>query len=77
EEGTTTTPFDMVVLNDLDRFHLAGDVIARVPALHAGAAPAREAIAERLRAHRAYVTAHGDDLPEIRHWRWRGPTAPE
>ena len=69
-EGTTTTPFDMVVLNDLDRFHLASDVIDRVPTLYNRAADARQAIADRLRAHRDYVTTHGEDMPEIRHWRW-------
>ena len=70
EEGTTTTPFDMVVLNDLDRFHLARDVIDRVPALYNRAADARQAIADRLRAHREYITTHGEDMPEIEHWRW-------
>jgi xylulose-5-phosphate/fructose-6-phosphate phosphoketolase len=70
EEGTTTTPFDMVVLNDLDRFHLAGDVIDRVPGLHNRAADARRAIRDALAEHSAYITAHGEDMPAIRHWRW-------
>ena len=74
EEGTTTTPFDMRVRNDLDRFHLALDVIARVPGL--AGSPEAEVLAahchERLAAHHAYVTEHGDDLPEIRNWRWAG-----
>jgi xylulose-5-phosphate/fructose-6-phosphate phosphoketolase len=77
EEGTTTTPFDMVVLNDLDRFHLARDVIERVPALYNRAADARAAIEERLQAHRAYVTTHGEDMPEIQGWRWQGQRAGE
>ncbi len=70
EEGTTTTPFDMVVLNDLDRFHLAGDVIDRVPGLRERAGEARRTIAERLSAHRAWITAQGADMPEIVAWRW-------
>jgi xylulose-5-phosphate/fructose-6-phosphate phosphoketolase len=70
EEGTTTTPFDMVVLNDLDRFHLAGDVLDRLPQLGARAAQVRQVIREKLLAHRAYITAHGEDMPEIRDWRW-------
>jgi xylulose-5-phosphate/fructose-6-phosphate phosphoketolase len=70
DEGTTTTPFDMVVLNKLDRFHLMGDVIDRVPRLRDNAAYARQAIRERLVEHRRYVVAHGIDMPEIRDWRW-------
>jgi xylulose-5-phosphate/fructose-6-phosphate phosphoketolase len=70
EEGTTTTPFDMVVLNDLDRFHLAGDVIARVPGLHKGAQAAKRFLQERLQAHRTYIRQHGEDLPEIKNWTW-------
>jgi len=72
EEGTTTTPFDMVVLNDLDRFHLAGDVIARVPGLSADAAAVTGVLHDKLAAHHAYVRTHGEDMPEIRDWRWRG-----
>jgi xylulose-5-phosphate/fructose-6-phosphate phosphoketolase len=72
EEGTTTTPFDMVVLNDLDRFHLAGDVIDRVPGLSARAASLKALLGDKLRAHHAYVRNHGEDMPEIRDWRWRG-----
>jgi xylulose-5-phosphate/fructose-6-phosphate phosphoketolase len=71
EEGTTTTPFDMVVLNHLDRFHLAMDVIDRVPGLGARAAHARQRFRDRLIEHRHYVDAHGEDMPEIRNWRWR------
>jgi xylulose-5-phosphate/fructose-6-phosphate phosphoketolase len=70
EEGTTTTPFDMVVLNDLDRFHLAGDVMDRLPQLEPQAVQIRHVIREKLLAHRAYITAHGEDMPEIRDWRW-------
>ena len=70
EEGTTTTPFDMVVRNDMDRFHLAGDVIDRVPKLGYHAAYAKQAIRDKLIEHREYITTHGDDLPEIHDWRW-------
>jgi xylulose-5-phosphate/fructose-6-phosphate phosphoketolase len=72
EEGTTTTPFDMVMLNDLDRFHLVMDVIDRVPGLIEPAAHLRQhMIDERLR-HRAYTRAHGDDPPELKGWSWPG-----
>ena len=70
EEGTTTTPFDMVVLNDLDRFHLVQDVIDRVPQLGARAAYFKQAIRDRLIEHRQYIETHGDDMPEITGWRW-------
>jgi xylulose-5-phosphate/fructose-6-phosphate phosphoketolase len=72
EEGTTTTPFDMTVLNDMDRFHLALDVITRVQRLrnHAKASAAADLFRARLVEHREYVTQYGDDLPEIRDWRW-------
>jgi len=70
EEGTTTTPFDMVVLNDLDRFHLAGDVIDRVPALGSKAAYAKQELRDRLLDHKHYIQTHGEDMPEIRNWRW-------
>ena len=70
EEGTTTTPFDMVMLNDLDRFHLVMDVIDRVPGLgDQGRAPAAGDADRRLEA-RAYTREHGDDDPEIRDWTW-------
>jgi xylulose-5-phosphate/fructose-6-phosphate phosphoketolase len=72
EEGTTTTPFDMVVLNQLDRFSLAGDVIDRVPGLGARAAYAKQAIQEKRIEHKEYIAVHGEDLPEIRNWRWKG-----
>ena len=70
EEGTTTTPFDMVVLNDLDRFHLVSDVIDRVPELRAKAAYAKQAISEKLIEHKQYICKHGADMPEICDWRW-------
>ena len=70
EEGTTSTPFDMVVMNDLDRFHLVGDVIDRVPRLAHRAAYAKQAIRDKLIEHKQYITEHGEDLPEIRNWRW-------
>ena len=70
EEGTTTTPFDMTVLNDLDRFHLFGDVIDRLPQLESSADSARQFIRNKLFQHRQHITTHGEDLPEIRHWKW-------
>jgi xylulose-5-phosphate/fructose-6-phosphate phosphoketolase len=72
EEGTTTTPFDMTVLNDLDRFHLAGDVIDRVPSLQSVAAHTKQLLRNKLVDHKLYVTRYGDDMPEIRDWRWPG-----
>jgi xylulose-5-phosphate/fructose-6-phosphate phosphoketolase len=70
EEGTTTTPFDMCVLNQLDRFNLVNDVIHRVPKLRERAAYAQQAIREMLSQHRQYICEHGDDMPEIRDWTW-------
>jgi len=70
EEGTTTTPFDMAVRNDLDRFHLVVDVIDRVPRLGSIAAYAKQAIRDRLIEHKEYIAEHGDDLPEVRDWVW-------
>ena len=69
------TPFDMCVLNDLDRFHLVGDVIDRVPKLGARAAYAKQAIRDKLIEHRQYIAQHGDDMPEISGWQW-GQSAP-
>ena len=69
EEGTTTTPFDMTVLNDIDRFHLAEDVIKRCK-LGVEAKPVLATIREKLRQHTAYTREHGEDMPEIRDWRW-------
>lgn len=71
EEGTTTTPFDMAVRNDLDRFHLAADVIDRVPKLGYIAAYAKQAIRDKLIEHREYITTYGQDMPEIREWTWK------
>jgi xylulose-5-phosphate/fructose-6-phosphate phosphoketolase len=71
EEGTTTTPFDMTVLNDLDRFHLARDVIRRVGLVTSAADSAVQWLEEKLREHRRYVAANGQDLPEVRNWTWR------
>jgi xylulose-5-phosphate/fructose-6-phosphate phosphoketolase len=70
EEGTTTTPFDMVVLNDLDRFHLVMDVIERVPKLRANGAHVLQEMRDRLIGHKQYIVEHGDDMPEIRNWKW-------
>ena len=66
EEGTTSTPFDMVVMNDMDRFHLAADVIDRVPKLASRAAYAKQAIRDKLMEHKHYIEMHGEDMPEIR-----------
>ena len=70
EEGTTTTPFDMAVRNDIDRFHLVRDVLERVPRLRPRAAYLTELIRGRLIEHDRYIRQHGDDMPEIRDWRW-------
>ena len=70
EEGTTTTPFDMVVRNDLDRFHLVMDVATRVPQLRDRAGHIHQAMHDRLVEHREYITRYGEDLPEIRDWKW-------
>ena len=75
EEGTTTTPFDMVVRNDLDRFHLVEDVIDRLPQLGARAAYLKQAIHEKLVEHKEYIEKHGDDIPAISGWKW-GVKAP-
>ena len=70
EEGTITTPFDMAVLNDLDRFHLAQDVIDRLPQLGAKAAYLKQELREKLIDHRQYIYCHGEDMPEVRDWLW-------
>jgi xylulose-5-phosphate/fructose-6-phosphate phosphoketolase len=70
EEGTTTTPFDMTVVNDLDRFHLAGDVIDRVPGLTERAVAQKRLLHDKLIEHKLYIARYGDDMPEIRDWRW-------
>ena len=71
EQGKTTTPFDMTVLNELDRYHLVMDAIDRVPGLGEEAAPVRAAMMERLKAHGGYIVKHGVDMSEIRDWKWR------
>jgi xylulose-5-phosphate/fructose-6-phosphate phosphoketolase len=76
EEGTTTTPFDMVVMNELDRFHLVGDVIDRVPSLGARAAYVRQDIRNKLVDHKTYVRRYGQDMPEVRNWRWTKRSRP-
>jgi xylulose-5-phosphate/fructose-6-phosphate phosphoketolase len=70
EEGTTTTPFDMVVLNDLDRFHLVMDVIDRVPKLESVGAHMMQEMRDKRFEHKRYVAEHGEDMPEIRDWKW-------
>jgi xylulose-5-phosphate/fructose-6-phosphate phosphoketolase len=72
EEGTTTTPFDMTVRNEIDRFHLCGDVIDRLPQLGPRAAYAKQALREKLFEHKEYICEHGEDMPEIRNWKWKG-----
>ena len=71
EEGTTSTPFDMVVMNDLDRFYLnlVADVIDRVPQLGPRAAYAKQVLRDKLIEHKQYIAKHGEDLPEIRNWK--------
>ncbi len=71
EEGTTTTPFDMVVLNDLDRFHLVNDVLDRVPGIGARTAYIKQAMRDKLIEHKQYIATHGEDMPEIRNWTWQ------
>ena len=70
EEGTTTTPFDMVVLNELDRFHLVNDVIDRVESLGSRAAHAKQFVRDKLLDHKSYIRKHGEDMPEILDWKW-------
>ena len=70
EEGTTTTPFDMVMMNDMDRYHLVMDVIDRVPSLGSRAAGVRQLMGDTRRRARQWTREHGDDLPEVREWRW-------
>lgn len=71
EEGTTTTPFDMTVLNRLDRFHLAADAIGRVERVRDSAGHVQQHLRDKLLEHRAYITVHGKDMPEIADWRWK------
>jgi xylulose-5-phosphate/fructose-6-phosphate phosphoketolase len=77
EEGTTTTPFDMAVVNQIDRFDLAMDVIDRVTRLQGSSGSARETLKNKLVEHRIYVRSHGEDLPEIRDWQWTPAPGPQ
>ncbi len=77
EEGTTTTPFDMVVLNGLDRYHLVTDVANQVPKLRAQAAYIKQRMRDQLNRHTQYIHRHGEDMPEIRDWAWPGRGAGE
>jgi xylulose-5-phosphate/fructose-6-phosphate phosphoketolase len=71
EEGTTTTPFDMVVMNDLDRYHLAMDVIDRAPKVGPAAAHLKQMLHNKLIEHKRYIRVHGEDMPEIQNWKWQ------
>jgi xylulose-5-phosphate/fructose-6-phosphate phosphoketolase len=70
EEGTITTPFDMTVLNDLDRFHLVMDVIDRVPRTGDKGVYLKQQLKDKLVEHKQYINKHGEDMPEIRNWKW-------
>jgi xylulose-5-phosphate/fructose-6-phosphate phosphoketolase len=70
EEGTTTTPFDMVVLNDMDRFHLVMDVIDRTPSLGSNAVDLKQKMRDKLIEHKTYIMRYGQDMPDIRDWKW-------
>jgi xylulose-5-phosphate/fructose-6-phosphate phosphoketolase len=70
EEGTTTTPFDMTVLNDIDRFHLAADLVDRVPRLQRIGAHFKQFLRDKLTEHKQYIMEYGDDMPEIKNWKW-------
>jgi xylulose-5-phosphate/fructose-6-phosphate phosphoketolase len=72
EEGTTTTPFDMTVMNDIDRFHLAGDVIDRVRRFRDDSGHVKEMLRDKLIDHKLYISEYGDDMPEIKDWKWPG-----
>jgi len=72
EEGTTTTPFDMVMMNDMDRYHLVMDVIDRVPSLGHRAAGLRQEMGDRRMVARAWTRQHGEDIPEVASWTWPG-----
>ena len=73
EEGTITTPFDMTVRNDLDRFHLVMDAIDRLPQTSDKAIYLKQQFKDKLYEHRQYINKHGEDLPEIRNWKWGNP----
>jgi xylulose-5-phosphate/fructose-6-phosphate phosphoketolase len=71
EEGTTTTPFDMTVMNDLDRFDLVSDTVQRLPQLGSRIGYITQAMREKLIAHKEYVRKYGQDMPEVRNWQWK------
>ncbi len=70
EEGTTTTPFDMVVMKEMDRFQLVQDELARAPTLRGATANVQQAMRDKHAEHKQYVTEYGQDLPEVRNWAW-------
>jgi len=76
EEGTITTPFDMTVLNDLDRFHLAMDAIDRLPQIGYKGSYLKQRLQDKLMEHKQYIAEHGRDMPEIRNWKWGASTRP-
>jgi xylulose-5-phosphate/fructose-6-phosphate phosphoketolase len=73
EEGTITTPFDMTVLNELDRFHLVNHAVCLLPQSGARGTDLQHRLSEKLVEHRQYITTHGKDLPEVRNWKWGVP----
>ena len=75
EEGTITTAFDMTVLNDLDRFHLVMDAIDRLPQTGEKGVCLKQQLQDKLIEHKEYINKNGEDLPEIRNWKWGGPEA--
>ena len=77
EEGTITTPFDMTVLNDMDRFHLVLDAIDRLPQTGTKGDYLKQQLADKLIEHRRYINEHGVDMPEIRNWKWSVPATIE
>jgi xylulose-5-phosphate/fructose-6-phosphate phosphoketolase len=76
EEGTITTPFDMTVMNELDRFHLVIGAIDRLPRIGDRGIALQEKLRGKLREHHLYIREHGEDMPEVRNWRWRAAPAP-
>jgi xylulose-5-phosphate/fructose-6-phosphate phosphoketolase len=72
EEGTITTPFDMTVLNDMDRFHLVMDTIDRLPQTGSRGDHLRQRLQDKLVEHKQYIDKHGEDMPEVRNWTWPG-----